>query len=212
MQRTIQVWAVSVAVVLLAAMSAQAAPVTIFSNFNSDPTNLYDANGYWFVFAPAIRAGGLSAAMGFTPSDADVLTQIDVAITLYSGTSLLDFGLYSDSGGVPGSLLTSWSIASLPAAGTCCTVETLVPGTSITLNAGVQYWLLASVSQDTMALWNTNNIGQQGPEWSTGVGASTQTEGAFDVLGDPVPEPASALLVTCGVALLGLVVRRRQRG
>jgi hypothetical protein len=204
-------------VILLAAMSAQADAVTLFSNFNSDPTNLYETGG-WTVSGPGSEIGGpYSPAMAFTPSGtgAYVLTQIDVAIGFIVTTSF-DLTLYSDSGGAPGSVITSWTdISSTEPLDSCCGLETVTPGTTITLNAGTQYWLLASANADdpdAWAAWDENNLHQTGPMWSSQFGVSSGTEGAFDVLGDPaVPEPSSASLIVCALALLGLAVRRRQR-
>lgn len=202
MQRTIQLCVL----VALAAMWAQAASITVFSNFNSNPANLYDGSDAYPVSGQPPQAW----AMGFTPSSTYVLTQIDVAIGLGSGTSSVDVAVYSDSGGSPGSALTSWTVSSLPEAFSCCAVVTLIPGTSITLNAGTPYWVLASASSDTWAFWQLNNLGEQGPVWFNNANF-VSWEGAFDVLGTAVPEPASALLAAFGVVLLGMAVHRRQR-
>jgi hypothetical protein len=68
--------------------------------------------------------------MAFTPSGTYTLTQIDVAISLFSGTNSASLTVNSDSGGVPGGVLATWSLSSLPAFGTCCTVETVTPSGS----------------------------------------------------------------------------------
>ncbi|MGA1993523.1 MAG: choice-of-anchor R domain-containing protein [Bryobacteraceae bacterium] len=197
-------------VILLAAMSAQAGPVTIFSNLNSNPASLYDNNNGWTVSGSGF--GPYSPAMAFTPSGTYVLTEIDVAIFGTEDDSI-DLALYSDSGGVPGSVLASWT--DIPLTFGCCGLDTVTPVSSITLNAGTQYWLLAYADADdpsAMDSWQWNNVGQSGPTWWSQFGASPGTEGAFDVLGDPaVPEPASASLAVCAFALLGLIAKRRRR-
>jgi hypothetical protein len=194
-------------------MTAQADPVTIFSNFNPDPSILYDGGTGWTIAGPSSGAGeAYSVAMAFTSSGTYALTQIDVAIGLIIGTSSVDLALYSDSGGAPGSQLGSWTITSLTDFGSCCSIESIFPGTSITLDAGAQYWLWASAGSDTFAAWSWNNIGQTGPMWSDSGDAGTQTQGAYDILGvNPVPEPASGLLVASAIALLGVALRRRPR-
>ena len=209
-------WVVPV-VILLAAMSAQAGPVTLFSNFNSAPANLYDDTAAYVISGPSSGLGQWGPAMAFTPSGtgAYVLTQIDVGIG-YSTPSEFDLTLYSDSGGVPGSVLASWTdISATESFGSCCGLETVTPGTTIILAAGTQYWLLASANADdpdAEADWNMNNIGQTGPIWCSGCETETDRQGAFDVLGDPtVPEPASASLAVCAFALLGLIAKRRRR-
>ncbi len=100
----------------VAVMSAQADQV-IFSNFGSGHS--YSTSGGWGINSS--NASGMT----FTPSDSYLLTQIDVAIWLFAGSAQL--GLYSDSSGLPGSLLESWAITTSGFMFTCCTVSTLTP-------------------------------------------------------------------------------------
>jgi MYXO-CTERM domain-containing protein len=147
--------------------------------------------------------------MAFTPSDTYLLTQIDVAMWRFAGS--VDLGLHSDIGGMPGTLLEDWTITTFGSLFTCCTVSTVTPSTSITLDAGTQYWLVASSVSNSGAAWAVNNTGQRGTMEQGGV-RRTDAEGAFDVLGtSAVPEPASASFVVFGVTLLGLAARRRRR-
>jgi hypothetical protein len=128
-----------------------------------------------------------------------------VAIGLVSGTNSASLTLNSDSGGAPGGVLATWSLSSLPAFGTCCTVETVTPSGSIVLTSGTQYWLVASViASDTWDAWNLNSTGATGFVWLSGSGSvADQTLGAFDVLGTPaVPEPSTVLFTAGGLALL----------
>jgi hypothetical protein len=105
-------------------------------------------------------------------------------------------------------------LASLPAFGTCCIVQTLTPSSSVLLSAGARYWIVASAgTPDAWVGWNLNNLGVSGlVELNNGAGffIPPQPElGAFDVLGEvrtAVPEPATGLISAVGLMLLG---RRR---
>jgi hypothetical protein len=186
-----------------------AGAATIYNNFNSG--NGYDTGTGWTVSgATSDVATVFSTGMAFTPSGTFTLTQIDVALNFFSGTNSGTLTLNSDSGGAPGGVLETWSLSSLPAFGACCTVETVTPVGSIVLNSGTQYWIVASATaSDTHDAWMFNTTGALGFKWQTGAGtASGSTLGAFDVLGDPVPEPSSVLLTAGGLAWLW---RRRRR-
>jgi hypothetical protein len=180
---------------------------TIYNNFNSG--NGYSTTTGWTVSGSTSTPGSFTAAMAFTPSGTFTLSQIDVAINLISGTNSASLTLNSDSGGAPGGVLETWSLSSLPAFGACCTVETVTPVGSIVLTSGTQYWIVASaIASDTWAGWMLNTTSATGFEWSNGTTTGGQTLGAFDVLGDPVPEPSSVLLTAGGLAWLW---RRRRR-
>jgi hypothetical protein len=158
-----------------------------------------------------------------------VLDQIDLAIYLFSGPSSVDVALTSDSGGAPGAPLMSWVLSPLPGQPvssidnpSCCVVSTLTPatsltpGASITLDAGTPYWLQVSQgSETTVFVWLGNKIGETGPVWLQAPGMGTSSgiypQGAFDVLGEnPIPEPASGLLVASAAVLLAVSLRRRR--
>jgi hypothetical protein len=152
-----------------------------------------------------------SAANPFTSSGNYQLSQIDLALSFLSGTNSATVTLNSDSSGLPGAVLATWNLSSLPVFGTCCTVETLTPSSTVFLSAGTQYWIVAAPgASNTWDAWNLNNTGATGLiafDNGTGFfGVSGRTLSAFDVLG--VPEPTTLALVSGGLALL--LVRRRR--
>jgi hypothetical protein len=165
MRRTIRVCTVSVAILLVAAMSAQAAPVTVFSNFNSNPADLYDSSGFWDVLPAGGQYPAESPAMAFTPSGTYVLDQINVALELATGASSVTLTLYSDSDGAPGSVLASWNLTGLAGFESCCAVETVSPSGSIVLYAGSQYWIQAAAGRPTTQVgWMiSDSLSRQAP-------------------------------------------------
>jgi hypothetical protein len=210
---------VSGALLLLAVIPARAG--IIFNNLG--PGNSYASIG-WSVTGSSIRGSSghssVESAMSFTPSDMFVLTQIDVAIGFASGTNSVAFSLNSDSGGLPGAVLLNWTRSSLPVFGTCCIVQTLIPPFPLPLTPGTRYWIVGSVlAADTSDGWNQNNTGSTGLLAFNidGEGFSSDNNfvlGAFDVLGNAVPETATTALSGGGfflLAVLGWQVKNRRR-
>jgi len=170
------------------------------------------------VFAQPAAGGSLqSVAMPFTSSGDYQLSQIDIALSFADGTNSAVATLNADSSGMPGGVLMTWNLSSLPAFGNCCIVETLTPSSALLLSSGAQYWLVSNPgSSDTHDAWNFNDLGATGVVMlNNGNGffiAPHSEMGAFDVLGEvvtEVPEPATVLLTAGGLACLSRRVTRR---
>ena len=141
---------------------------------------------------PGFVEGSLDVHFGaaFMPSGDYVLTQIDVAITedsqIYqppAGTNTrVNLTLNKDSGGVPGAVLESWANLVPATTPPASAVVTVLPTSTVQLSPGVQYWIVASVVPEP------NEV--------------TQVDVAFDILGDPIPEPGACCLL--GAGMLGL--------
>jgi hypothetical protein len=144
---------------------------------------------------PGLFGGSLDIHFeaAFTPSGDYVLTQIDVAITEdfqihqppAGTTTRVNLTLNKDSGGIPGAVLESWANL-VPAPAPPASAEVTVFSTStVQLSPGVQYWIVASVVPEP------NEV--------------TQVDVAFDVLGDPIPEPGACCLLGAGLFGLSLL-------
>ncbi|MCU1335624.1 MAG: hypothetical protein JWO19_1205 [Bryobacterales bacterium] len=209
--------------VLLGMTSITAArAATVFDDFG--PGNAYNT-GFGYNVTGLSTAGGSNVSyMAFTPSVSVSLTRLDVALS-YSGaagTNSAVITLISDWFGLPfGTQLGTWTVNNLPNFGTCCTVQTVIPSSPIVLLAGRQYWIGAGLgAANTLAAWNANSTGATGKvvdvftnvpscNCSGYVMDISDPLGAFDVIGDAVPEPAAGWLGALG--LVGLGVFRRHR-
>lgn len=191
---------------LLTAFGSATHAAVIFSDF--DPANVTYYGG-WGIYGinNSLFPGAYEAmAMAFTPSFNAALTNIDVAIALLSGTNSVVLSLDSDNSGAPASTIESWTLNDLQSFDFCCTAESVTATTPVILQAGTQYWIVASPgASDTDAVWtDTNSEGliadQDGPNHPFSRGSSS-VESAFEVDGNPTPEPAAFLLAAAGIVV-----------
>jgi hypothetical protein len=143
-----------------------AANFTIFNNLNPVFGNLYTAG----VGAPV--AGNdvdgepeIWLALPFTPNVDVHAKTLAVAIAHVRGTKKIVVGLYTDSAGVPGTLLPGGqtSTTDIPESGECCELATArLPGMGVALEGGTQYWLVVStndrVAADFFGLWQLTSV------------------------------------------------------
>jgi len=142
-------------------------------------------------------------ASPFTPSGNFTLTQVDLALLAFTGTNGAVIELVNSQNGLPGStVLESWTVTNL----TSGNVSLTSPG-GVTLQSGIQYWLVAMPSaDDTIDVWRdeptgllTGTVVCAGPPNGGGVygnGCTTVSAAtwvpvsaltAFDVLGTSSP-------------------------
>lgn len=131
----------------------------IYSNLGPK-TDPYWVNAYsWIVAGPNAATGAVFVAMPFTPKANFLLSQVQVAVLYTSGDNQVDLNIYTDAGGVPGSLLAGpVTVTNLAVAGTCCTLA-VANFTPVAVTAGTQYWVIADtpltgVGSDFHGVWN----------------------------------------------------------
>jgi hypothetical protein len=211
---------------LLAAASANAAPVTLFDTLG--PSNLSNsAISVALLGDGNIRGdGGLSVAIPFTVTQTVSFTEVEIAAThcgtgsfcLGAGrdpnTNAIVIAIHTSTAGLPGGALTTMSILNQmdPWTGAPTTIVSASPGSTLILTPGA-YWASLSVPD---LLWDATNVDGNvlGFVGTTGnrVGAgpwSTFHHGypAMRLTAETVPEPATYALFAA--ALLALVVMRR---
>jgi len=191
----------------------------IYGDFG--PSQAFDATLGWCVSGPTTaNCGPLTyrwIAAPFTPGASYTLSQIDIALANFTGTTGAVVKLTNSVGGHPGStILESWTLNSLP-------VWNLSPFAPVTLGAvgsvsllsGNQYFVVAQgLAADSLDIWGNNTQGATGALLSLDQGASWIVPGAgtlsaFDIQGTAVPEPTSAILLV--LPLMALLLRNKRR-
>lgn len=116
----------------------------IFTNLGLGSVLYNDTTGY-YVLGPN-NSVGLSeqwiAVPFIAPANAHI-GLLQVAVGYISGTSRINVGLYSDAGGIVGTLLASGHSTNIPLFGSCCQlVNVSIPSTPVA--GGAQYWIAAT--------------------------------------------------------------------
>jgi hypothetical protein len=198
----------------------------VFNDLSSDgaiPTSISPFGGVQVQGASFGGPNNITALAGaqFTPNQNYDLTEIDISVGGNGGPgdSNIKLELFTDVGGLPGVQFgaQSWSFAA-PSFSTV----TKVAVSGVTVQGGTSYWLVAFPGDaNTTALWAINTLvpSFQGPHaidnppvqgWTLLNGPQNFFDDAFAIQGTAaLPEPGTWVLVSAGIGLLGMQMRRR---
>jgi hypothetical protein len=200
------------------------ADMIVFNTFG-EPGDKFDHSNVFGISGTNSSFGYVNEAMAFTPSSSVTLDTIRFAAGLFTGSSsstAIDVIVTTDSGGVPGTALETFSSISVPGSPTIFTEDSVVHPS---LDVGSTYWLVMQTHDPTTSAligWYFSNPavpGEESTQFSPGGSWRTPavtTLPAFEILGastvTATPEPASLTLLGVGAAgLAGYGWQRRKR-
>jgi hypothetical protein len=139
--------------------------ITIYTNLGPK-TDAYLGTDGWDITGFNSFGGSSSAfeiALPFTPKSSSHLSQVRAALQYNgSGSNQVDFSIYSDAGGTPGTLLAGpVTVTNLPHFPSCCTLA-VANFTPLAITGGSQYWIVANTpasgpGSDFVGVWNWNH-------------------------------------------------------
>lgn len=200
------------------------AQTVVFNNFAGTPPP-YDESAGYRVAGSTSEVGFHAHAMPFTvaPGSNMALHSIVVGFSnhpLSAGPNSFVFRLMTSSGGLPGSILESFTLTNAPVFGSAPAASTLTSSLNPVLQAGQTYFVAAfSGASNSRGVWNdafdtvNHPLHDNGTGWlSEGVDAPAS---ALRVLGTPVaegpavPEPGAALQFLPALGVVMFLKRRR---
>jgi hypothetical protein len=204
---------------LVLALSAPSFADTLYNNL--EPGNVASAPGVYCLGTGSCATSYFIDAIAFTPSETAALADIGIALAYVSGQNSATIQLLSDSGGLPGSMIESWTVNNLSTfqMGTAIPATFVTSGSNPILDAGQQYWVavIAGTPGDKANLlyWKAPlpaaftpfTTSQDGGPYTI-VPDPYVGDGGFRVDGTPVPEPSNLLLL--GTGMMGLLGSRRR--
>lgn len=208
--------ALTIAAVCLAWVQAGTASI-LYSTFDDPATMSFTQFGVDSVQGPNTNGANadIFAAAAFNVASDTTISRVDAVLEGQLDGSVLEGGIYSDDGGVPGTLIGSAFDLSLTLDQV---LVTTVTGLDIPVTAG-DYWLeISPGSDDSFGYWivGSNFAPTQG--WSfVSIGGQIVSRSNlsrsqyFDIQSSSTPEPASFGLAASAFVLAALAVRRVRR-
>ena len=155
-------------------------------------------------------------ADAFVPSQTYQLTLGMASVHSDTGSAPLVANIWSNSGGSPGSILTSATVPSSSIASSRTTVTFTFPG-GVNLLANTMYWFSLTSTANTDYVWTTtNNVTTYPEKYRINSGAWNGPDSpmsTFEVDGTAVPEPSSifqlAVLISMAFFIRRAILRCR---
>ena len=205
---------IGVWLVLFIASEARADTI-VFSNFGPGMT-FNQTQG--FAITGSNLFGGFIPAYAFTPTETFTFSSAQLPMNLVTGPNHFQVLLMTSSGGLPGTIIETITLTD---AVPMFPPQIVVANSALhpVLTAGTQYWLAVFAPEPTtFGIWNHSFNDFSTPQARgfvspTGPWVETNIliKPAFQINGEPVPEPSTMLLLGTGLASLGTAIRKRRQ-
>ena len=198
---------------LLFIASEARADTVVFSNFGPGMT----FNQTQGVSVTASNLFGDIPAQAFTPSQTVTFSSAQLPMNLVTGPNHFQVLLMTSSGGLPGTIIETITLTD---AVPMFPPQIVVANSALhpVLTAGTQYWLAVFAPEpNTFGIWNFSLNDFSTPQalaFTSPTGpwvVNNVTRSAFQINGEPIPEPSTLLLLGTGLATLGTAVRKRRQ-
>jgi hypothetical protein len=214
-----------ICMVLLAIFFAAPARGQVFFSDLGTGSNVYNTiTGYAIAGSSSVEGASYAQANLFQTVAGGYVSQIDLAVSNFSGSTAFYASIYTDAGGVPGTRVSGayWGVTTFPlSAGNCCELADIPLISGVVLAPDTNYFMVLGpliATDNSFNVWDWNTVGATGIDlFSENGGPWTQpfatTLGAFEIEGSPTPEPSSFVLCLFGIAggIGAMQVRRRKR-
>jgi hypothetical protein len=207
--------AASLALALGLASAGAASAEVVYSDFG--PGQSYDTSSGLIIGDSGSVVGETfdsnPAAMGFTPTSSADVSQIDIALNLFQGSTSspeVAVSLWTDVANAPGAALGSWDLTGLPFSNDPG-IETISGISGVSLSAGQSYFLEVDALNGAAYGWNLNSTDAKGDVFVVGTDHPDSKLSAFDVVGSATPEPATWAMLLTGVGMIGVGLRIARR-
>ncbi len=164
----------------------------------------YPFGTFFCCFGNTIAAGPPNfpfqywVAIPFTPTADATVTRVEVSVGTFGGSDAGAFRiqLLADNNNSPGSAIKSFTIASEPNYGACCTLDVGKDKAGIPVTSGTQYWIAVTTSKKQTAFaggWAFNSTDMRSHEiagWCEGSSTYCGSNSGVWVVGqsgDPLP-------------------------
>jgi hypothetical protein len=134
----------------------------------------YNCCSGWTVSGPDSPLGEqIWTAIQITPTGSGKVTEIVAGVGYVTGSNSAELAIYSDAGGVPGTLRWSGDVSDLPVFGSTSTTTVMAKVKKVKIKANTPFWVAVQTdanSSDTWDAWNESNTTSAPLAQNTGSG------------------------------------------
>jgi hypothetical protein len=179
----------------------------IFSDFGPGQTTGNNGLG---VLGPSSFIGQHDVSLLFTTAAAGDVSQIDIALQNFFGSTGATVSLWTDASNALGTKLGSWSFTSAAFNSGNTGAATISGISGVHLDAATSYFMSASAAGNADDTWRFNPVGASG-ELILGGEVDFGSLGTFDILGADVkaaPLPSTWVMLLGGLLGFGFFAHR----